>query len=119
MIDPTDYVNPQIKNDHVPLQLNKKTVVLTKKKKQRPKEDFIVVIDDEHNNNVNLAVDSQENIIQIPSQSTPSKSCSKEYVINNDNKIETGTISSVTSWTSSSNEILCSNNSWVINASIV
>lgn len=115
MIDPIDCVNHQTKNDHVPLQLNKKAVVLAKKKKQRPKEDFVIVIDDEHNNTVN----TQENITRIPLQSTPSKSYFKEYVLNNDNKIETGTVSSVTSWTSSSNEILCSNNSWVINASIV
>lgn len=118
MIDPIDYVNPRIKNDHVPLQLNKKTIVLAKKKKQNPKEDFIVVRDDKHNSNVNLTVDSQENT-RIPLQSTPSKSCLKEYVLNNDNKIETGTISSVTSWTSSSNEVLYSNNSWVINTSNV
>lgn len=119
MIDPIDYVDPQIKYDHVPLQFNKKTVVHAKKKKPKCNEDSIVVIDDEHNNNVNHSVDSQENVTQIQLQSTPSKSYLKEYVLNNDNKIETGTISSVTSWTSSSNEILCSNNSWVINTLIV
>jgi len=64
---------------------------------------------------IDITEDSLQKFSKTPLKNTAAKSSTNDCFYNNDNVFDNmGTISSVTSWTSSSDDILCSNNSQVI-----
>lgn len=76
----------------------------------------VTVRDEKCNQYINLTEDSVQKFSNTLLKNTVPKSSLNNGFYSNDNIFDnTGTISSVTSWTSSSDDILCSNNSQVIN----
>jgi len=76
----------------------------------------VKVRDEKCNQLIDLTEDSLQKLSKIQSKNTVAKSSVNGFFYNNDYVFDNmGTISSVTSWTSSSDDILCSNNSQVIN----
>lgn len=69
--------------------------------------------DEKHYDYIDLTEDTPERFIKPTSKNHVAKSCLQDCLINNNNKFDIE-ISSVTSWTSSSDDILCSNNSRVL-----
>lgn len=75
----------------------------------------MIVRNEKHYEYVDLTEDSPQKCGTTSLKNAFSESCPKNKFINNDNQSTMETISSVTSWTSSSDDILCSNNNfWVI-----
>ncbi|XP_060842895.1 uncharacterized protein LOC132923094 isoform X1 [Rhopalosiphum padi] len=65
---------------------------------------------------IDITEDSLQKFSKTPLKNTTAKSSTNDCFYNNDNVFDNmGTISSVTSWTSSSDDILCSNNSQIVN----
>lgn len=63
---------------------------------------------------VDLTEDTPRTFNQAPLKINTSESHRKDGFFNNENTFDSATISSVASWTSSSDDILCSNNPQVI-----
>lgn len=75
----------------------------------------VTVRDEKCNKPIDLTEDSLQKFSKIQLKNKVAKSSVNSCFYNNDNEFDNmGTISSVTSWTSSSDDILCSNNSQVI-----
>jgi len=75
----------------------------------------VTVRDEKCNQHIDLTEDFLLKFSKSQLKNTVAKSSLNGCLYNNDNIIDNmGTISSVTSWTSSSDDILCSNNSQVI-----
>lgn len=75
----------------------------------------VTVRDEKFNQHIDLTEDSLQKFSKSQLKNTGAKSSLNGCLYNNDNIFDNmGTISSVTSWTSSSDDILCSNNSQVI-----
>jgi len=78
----------------------------------------VTVRDEKFNQHIDLTEDSLRKFSKTQLKNTVAESSVNGCFYNNDNIFDnTGTISSVTSWTSSSDDILCSNNSQVIGIS--
>lgn len=75
----------------------------------------VTVRDGKFNQHTDLTEDSLQKFSETQLKNTVAESRVTGCFYNNDNVFDSmGTISSVTSWTSSSDDILCSNNSQVI-----
>lgn len=70
--------------------------------------------EEKHFDTIDLNEDTPQQLIEPTSKNPVAKSCLQDCFFNNNNKFDTGTISSVASWTSSSDDILCSNNTRVL-----
>lgn len=64
---------------------------------------------------IDLTKDSPKNTSKKLFKNSVTETVPKNYILNNDSVFDTETVSSVASWTSSSDDILCSNTSRVIN----
>lgn len=64
---------------------------------------------------IDLTEDTPQKVSETLLKNTAANTGQRYCFSNNDCVFDMGTISSVTSWTSSSDDILCSNNSRVIN----
>jgi len=83
--------------------------------KPRNPRNNVTVTNEKFNELIDLTEDSLQKFSNIQLKNTVAKSSVNDSFYNNDNVLDNmGTISSVTSWTSSSDDILCSNNSQVI-----
>lgn len=105
-------LDPQTNKHYVPQQVNRKTVVHVKEKEKKSSKKYV----DKNNKNwdfIDLTVDSLPKDGQNPSQNTLTEYCQKDSFSNNSNEIDSRSVSSVASWTSSSNEILYSKTLWV------
>lgn len=112
MLDPINCVDSQTNEHYMPRQMKKKKIVGVKEKEKKSK---CVDINYTKRDCIDLTVDSLQKDSKNSSQNTLTKCGQEDSLSNNGSKIESRSVSSITSWTSSSNEILCSKNSWVTN----
>lgn len=107
-------LDPQTNKRPVPQQVNGKTVAHVKEKEKKSSKKYV----DKNYTNwdcIDLTVDSMPKNCQNSSRNNLTEYCQKDCFSNNGNEIDSRSASSVASWTSSSNEILCSKTLWVTN----
>ncbi|XP_060868805.1 uncharacterized protein LOC132943741 isoform X1 [Metopolophium dirhodum] len=140
MINQINCIGPCINTNCVPQPINERNTIQNKSISQKSTDGFInemigkmriedsfqvetrnprntvTVRDEKCNQHIDLTEDSLQKFSKSQLKNTVAKSSLNGCLYNNDNIFDNmGTISSVTSWTSSSDDILCSNNSQIVN----
>ncbi|XP_025208362.1 uncharacterized protein LOC112603813 [Melanaphis sacchari] len=140
-IDQFNSIDPCVNNNFIPQLINENSITQTKNnsisqksndglinemlKKMQIEDNFLVetrnlsnsvaVVDENCDKCIDLTENSLEKFNKDLFKNTATESNSNGFYNNNNVFDNMGTISSVTSWTSSSDDILCSNNSQIVN----